>query len=180
MLKTVREVGAGRIFRYFIFELWYTVFQCLPYSPLRVWWLKLGGATIGRNCFVDRIILMNLDRSGLRGLKIGNDCYLGPVVLLDLAGKITLGDQVSVTARSSILSHHSVGFSDHPLLKYYPKKVMHTRLNSGAVLGVNCLILPGVTIGSQSLVAAGAVVRNDIPDHVMAAGMPAVIKKQLK
>ena len=123
---------------------------------------------------------MNLDRTGLFGLTLGNDCYLGPVVLLDLAGRITFGNQVSVTARSSILSHHSVGYSDHPLLKFYPKKVLHTQINSGSVLGVSCLILPGVTIGRESLVAAGAVVRTDIPDHVMAAGVPAKVKKQLR
>ena len=122
---------------------------------------------------------MNLDRTGLSGLIIGNDCYLGPVVLLDLAGKITLGNQVSVTARSSILSHHSVGYSNHPLLKFYPKQVLHTRLESGAVLGAGSLILPGVIVGKESLVAAGAVVRTDVPERVMVAGIPAKVKKQL-
>jgi len=175
-----KEIGLKRIIKYFFMELWYWVFLLLPYSPLRIWWLRLGGAKIGRNCFIDRIFLMNLDRTGLFGLTLGNDCYLGPVVLLDLAGRITFGNQVSVTARSSILSHHSVGYSDHPLLKFYPKKVLHTQINSGSVLGVSCLILPGVTIGRESLVAAGAVVRTDIPDHVMAAGVPAKVKKQLR
>lgn len=161
-------------------ELWYWVFLLLPYSPLRIWWLRLGGAKIGKNCFIDKIFLMNLDRTGLSGLAIGNDCYLGPVVLLDLAGRITLDNQVSVTARSSILSHHSVGYNNHPLLRFYPKKVCHTRLESGSVLGVSCLILPGVTIGKESLIGAGAMVRTDIPPRVMAAGVPAVVKKHLK
>ena len=176
----LKEVGLKRIIKYFFMEIWYAVFLCLPYSPLRIFWLRLGGAKIGKNCFVERIYLMNLDRTGLIGLTIGNDCYLGPVVLLDLAGRITFGNQVSVTARSSILSHHSVGYNDHPLIKFYPKKVCHTRLESGAVLGVNSLILPGVTVGRESLVAAGAVVITDVPARVMAAGVPAKVKKQLK
>jgi len=175
-----KEIGLKRIIKYFFMELWYWVFLLLPYSPLRIWWLRLGGAKIGRNCFIDRIFLMNLDRTGLFGLTLGNDCYLGPVVLLDLAGKITLGNQVTVTARSSILSHHSVGYSDHPLLKFYPKKVLHTRLESGVVLGVNSLILPGVIIGKETLVAAGAVVRKDVPERVMVAGIPAIVKKKLQ
>ena len=87
---------------------------------------------------------------------------------------------MTVTARSSILSHHSVGFNNHPLLKYYPKKVFHTRLESGVVLGVASLILPGVNIGRESLVAAGAVVKEEVPEKVMVAGVPAKIKKQLK
>ena len=175
-----KEIGLKRIIKYFFMELWYWVFLLLPYSPLRIWWLRLGGAKIGRNCFIDRIFLMNLDRTGLFGLTLGNDCYLGPVVLLDLAGRITFGNQVSVTARSSILSHHSVGYSDHPLLKFYPKKVLHTRLESGVVLGVNSLILPGVIIGKETLVAAGAVVRKDVPERVMVAGIPAIVKKKLQ
>jgi len=175
-----KEIGLKRIIKYFFMELWYWVFLLLPYSPLRIWWLRLGGAKIGRNCFIDRIFLMNLDRTGLFGLTLGNDCYLGPVVLLDLAGKITLDNQVTVTARSSILSHHSVGYNDHPLIKFYPKKVLHTRLESGVVLGVNSLILPGVIIGKETLVAAGAVVRKDVPERVMVAGIPAIVKKKLQ
>jgi acetyltransferase-like isoleucine patch superfamily enzyme len=175
----IKEVGLARIVKYFFTELWYVIFLLLPYSPLRVFWLRLGGAKIGKNCFIERIFLMNLDRTGLSGLTMGNDCYLGAVVLLDLAGKISLGNQVTVTARSSILSHHSVGYSNHPLIKFYPKKVLHTRLESGVVLGVASLILPGVTIGKESLVAAGAVVRNNVPIKVMVAGIPAQVKKKL-
>lgn len=180
MNNLVNEVGIKRIFKYLFWEIWYALFLCLPYSPLRIFWLRLGGAKIGRNCFVERIFFMNLDRTGLTGLTLGNDCYLGTLVLLDLAGRISFGNQVTVTARSSILSHHSVGYSDHPLIKLYPKKVLHTRLESGTVLGVASLILPGVIIGKESLVAAGAVVRNDVPERVMVAGIPAKVKKKLK
>ena len=99
---------------------------------------------------------------------------------LDLAGKIVINKQVSVSANSTILSHHSVGFMDHPLLKHYPKKVSTTTIESGSVVGVNSTILPGITIGKESLVAAGAVVRTDVPSRKMVAGVPAVIKKDLK
>lgn len=176
----LKEVGLKRIIKYFFMEIWYAVFLLLPYSPLRIFWLRLGGAEIGKHCFVERIFLMNLDRTGLAGLTTGNDCYLGPLVLLDLAGRITLSNQVTITARSSILSHHSVGYNDHPLLRFYPKKVFHTRLESGVVLGVNSLILPGVIVGKESLVAAGSVVRTDVSERVMVAGVPAKVKKQLK
>ncbi|MBU2051635.1 hypothetical protein KKH13_00325 [Patescibacteria group bacterium] len=180
MSNLIKEVGLDRIIKYLFMEIWYAVFLLLPYSPLRIWWLRFGGAKIGKHCFVERIYLMNLDRTGLTGLTIGHDCYLGPLALLDLAGRISLGSQVTVTARSSILSHHSVGYHNHPLLKFYPKKVLHTRLESGVVLGISSLVLPGVTVSKESLVAAGAVVRSDVPERVMVAGIPAVVKKQLK
>ena len=168
-----------RLVKYFIYGLWELVFYLLPYSPLRIMWLRLGGANLGRNCVIDRINFINLDRSGLKGLKMGADCYLGSGVLLDLAGQIILKDQVTIASRSIILSHHSVGFSDHPLIKIYPKKICQTVLNSGSVIGVNSVILPGVTIGENSLVAAGAVVNKSVPSSKMAAGVPAQIKKSL-
>jgi len=179
-MKAVKEIGLTRIIKYFIYSLWDFIFRVLPYSPLRVFWLRLGGAKLGKSCVVDKVVFFNLDRTGLQGLSLKDDVYLGPGVTLDLAGKIAIQSQVSVSANSTILSHHSVGFKDHPLLKHYPKKVFTTTIKSGSVVGVNSTILPGVIIGKESLVAAGAVVRIDIPDGKMVAGVPAVIKKDLK
>jgi len=180
MAKILKEIGLKRALKYLVFGLWEWLFQLLPYSPLRVWWLRLGGAKIGKNCVVDKAGFFNLDRTGLAGLTLGRDCYLGPRTTIDLAGKVVLGDQVTVSAASVILSHHSVGFSDHPLLKHYPKKVYTTTLESGCAIGVASVILPGVTIGKNSLVAAGAVVRKSVPASVMVAGVPAQVKKKLQ
>ena len=44
MNNLIKEVGIKRILRYLIMEIWYAVFLLLPYSPLRIFWLKLGGA----------------------------------------------------------------------------------------------------------------------------------------
>ena len=46
-------------------------------------------------------------------------------------------------------------------------------------LGRDSLILPGVTIGEGAVVASGAVVTKDIPPYTLAAGVPAVVKKEL-
>ena len=46
-------------------------------------------------------------------------------------------------------------------------------------IGANAVILPGVTIGHHSVVAAGAVVTKDVPPHSLAAGVPAKIMKQI-
>jgi carbonic anhydrase/acetyltransferase-like protein (isoleucine patch superfamily) len=46
-------------------------------------------------------------------------------------------------------------------------------------IGWGCTILKGVTIGDNSIIAAGSVVLNDIPKNVIAAGNPAVVKKQI-
>jgi acetyltransferase-like isoleucine patch superfamily enzyme len=46
-------------------------------------------------------------------------------------------------------------------------------------IGTNATILPKITIGKNVVIAAGAVVTKDLPDNCMAAGVPAVIKKEL-
>jgi len=52
------------------------------------------------------------------------------------------------------------------------------RALSGAYLGLRSVILPEVTIGRNAVVAAGAVVTQDVPDCTLVAGVPAVIKKE--
>ena len=46
-------------------------------------------------------------------------------------------------------------------------------------IGANAVVLPGVTIGSHSVVAAGAVVTKDVPPHSLVAGVPAKVIKQI-
>jgi acetyltransferase-like isoleucine patch superfamily enzyme len=45
-------------------------------------------------------------------------------------------------------------------------------------LGANVVILPGTTIGEHVVVAAGAVVRGDIPSHCVVAGVPARVVRR--
>lgn len=62
---------------------------------------------------------------------------------------------------------------------------LYKPMNAPVIIGNNCwigarsIILPGVTIGDYSIVAAGSVVTKDVPSGVLVAGNPAVIKKKL-
>ena len=47
-------------------------------------------------------------------------------------------------------------------------------------IGGNCTILPGVTIGNNVVVAAGAVVTKDVPDNCVVAGVPAKVIRKLE
>jgi len=177
-MRIINEIGWKRIIKYLIFSLWQWIFDFLPLSPLRICWLRFGGAKIGRNCVVDKIDFINLDRSGLGSLTIGNECFLGRGALFDLAGEIMIKDQTTISPRAVILTHFSVGFSDHPLIKKFPKFVKRTVLDKGCFIGVGSVILAGVTVGSKSLVAASSVVKENVEDKSMVAGAPAKVKRK--
>ena len=59
-------------------------------------------------------------------------------------------------------------------------KVVETFIRKGASIGSNATIVCGITIGENSLVAAGAVVTKDVPANAIVAGVPAKVIKMLK
>ncbi|MEP6955368.1 MAG: DapH/DapD/GlmU-related protein, partial [Chthoniobacterales bacterium] len=72
------------------------------------------------------------------------------------------------------------------LAPFFEGRPARTKLRSAPVvigdnvwIGMNAIILKGVTIGENSVVAAGAVVSKSVPANVVVAGNPAVVVKQL-
>lgn len=84
-------------------------------------------------------------------------------------------------ARGCYISDHSHGFmqNDVPVRDQPLDRVAPVLIKSGAWLGQNVVVLPGVTIGRGSVIGANSVVRSDIPDRVVAAGTPARVIREL-
>lgn len=123
-----------------------------------------------------------------------------------LHGKIEIGSNtmlngVSVTAYNSVTIGENCQIASCTLISdtdFHPVnsklreresmgyKIDHAEVNKSAVtignnvwIGWGCIILKGVNIGDNSIIAAGSVVLNDIPANVLAAGNPAIVKKNL-
>ena len=65
-------------------------------------------------------------------------------------------------------------------IRYQPiDRVAPVLIRRGAWLGQNCVVLPGVTIGQGSVVGANSVVREDVPDRTVVAGVPARVIREL-
>lgn len=175
----LKEIGLNRIIKYLIYGLWDLIFRFLPWSPLRVLWMKLFGVGVPWSAVIDRVNFMNLDRTGLSGLTLGSKTFIGVGSIIDLAGKIEIGNHATISSGAIILSHLSVGFSDHPLIKTYPKKIEKTVIGNGVFIGANATVLSGVTIGKETMVGAGSVVTRNIPEKVLAVGVPAKVKKMI-
>jgi acetyltransferase-like isoleucine patch superfamily enzyme len=178
-VKALAEVGWGRAFRFGFFTLAMLPYRAALVPQLRAPWLRLLGARIGPGTIVHGVRFFNLYRRGPRGLRIGRECFLGDECLLDLADEIVLEDQVTLAERVLILTHTNVGYADHPLQAHFPASSAPVVVRRGSFLGANVTVLPGVTIGERSFVAAGSVVTADVPSATLVAGVPAKAVRSL-
>ena len=115
-----------------------------------------------------------------RGVKIGKNCHFSPYVLIDLLHPelITIEDNVTISSNSMIFAHINPTANEFLKKNGYPRTTKPVLIKKGAVISVGCIIIAGVTIGENSIVGAGSVVTQDIPDYCVAVGNPArVIKK---
>jgi acetyltransferase-like isoleucine patch superfamily enzyme len=96
------------------------------------------------------------------------------------AERITIGDNVAVGANTSIIDTDF-----HPLdpelrrVKPSEAKTAAIVIENDVFIGMNCLILKGVTIGQGSVIGAGSVVTRSVPQGVLVAGNPAKLIKDL-
>jgi maltose O-acetyltransferase len=172
-MKALQEIGLRNAIRFAILSVLLMGFRILIFPPLRTWFLRCLGAQIGKNGIIHDVRFFNCYRKGFKGLKIGDNCFIGDEVLIDLADEVVLADHVTLAERVTILTHTNVGFKDHPLQKYFPSFSKPVILEHGVFVGVNATILPGVTLGECSFVAAGAVVTHDVLPYSVVAGAPA-------
>jgi UDP-2-acetamido-3-amino-2,3-dideoxy-glucuronate N-acetyltransferase len=122
--------------------------------------VNLYKCEIGKNCKIDAYVYVE------EGVVIGDDCKIRPFVFIP----------TGVTIRNNVFIGPNVSFTNDK----YPKargewKLLRTRIENGASVGANSVILPGVTIGEDALVGAGSVVTEDVPSMAIVAGNPARI-----
>jgi acetyltransferase-like isoleucine patch superfamily enzyme len=96
-----------------------------------------------------------------------------------IIGPVTIGDHVNLAQGITVtaLNHN---FSDS--IRNIDEQGVSTipvTIGNDIWIGANAVILPGVTIGDHSVVAAGAVVNKNVPPHSLVAGVPAKIIKQI-
>ncbi|QYY35273.1 sugar O-acetyltransferase [Ruficoccus sp. ZRK36] len=108
--------------------------------------------------------------------KIGKNVFINfDCVFLDLGG-ITIEDGVFIAPKVSLLSEgHPISPKERHSLTVAP-----ILIKKNAWIGANASIMPGVTIGENSIVAAGAVVTKDVPDNCIVAGVPAKMIRSIE
>lgn len=121
----------------------------------------------------------------LQDAKIGIDCNICDHVFIE--NDVVIGDRVTVKCgvqiwdgvilEDDVFIGPNVTFSNdlYPRSKQYPEEFYKTLVRHGASIGSNATILPGITIGINAMVGAGAVVTHDVPPFAKVIGNPARI-----
>jgi UDP-2-acetamido-3-amino-2,3-dideoxy-glucuronate N-acetyltransferase len=121
-----------------------------------------------------------------KGAAVGSRCNIGEGSYIE--GGVIVGDDVTikngvalyegvVVEDEAFLGPHAVFTNDpRPRSGRYKRtreSFLPTRIGRGASIGANATIVCGHTVGAWAMVAAGAVVADDVPDHALVAGVPA-------
>ena len=131
-----------------------------------------------------------------RDLTIGDDFLLWSDVratVLEGTGSMSFGDRCFVNVGVTIVADESVRIgSDVAIghdafvidtgmhgLEGRPPTTSPVTIGDGAWVAARAMVLPGVTVGSRSVVAAGSIVTRDVPDDTLVAGSPAVVVRTL-
>jgi len=172
-VKTIREIGFKKSFNFLLFSFLQGIYFLLFLPQLRKIFLIIEGAKVGKDTTILGVKFFNYQHKGFGGLKIGDECFLGDETLIDLYDKVVLEDQVTLAQRVTVLTHLNVGFRNHPLQKFFPKMSKQTTFKKGCCVSAGSTVLPGVTVGECSMVAAGSVVIKDVEPFTLVAGVPA-------
>lgn len=106
------------------------------------------------------------------GMKIGNNCSIQPGVVFDYSHcwLINIGNNVTIAPQVYLLAHDA---STKRSLGY--TKIGSINIEDNVFIGAKSLIMPGVTIGRDSIIGANSVVTKSVPQGVVVSGNPAKI-----
>ena len=114
-----------------------------------------------------------------KGISIGNNSGLG--INCNVRGPLFIGDNVMMGPDVIIMtSKHEFSRLDIPMCDQGFAPVKEVVINDDVWIGTRVIILPGVTIGTGAIIAAGAVVSKDVPDYAIVGGVPAKVLKYRK
>lgn len=111
-----------------------------------------------------------------QNINIGKGVFINSGCCFQDQGGITIGDNVLIGPQVVIAT------LNHDLSPKHRKSMVAkaVTIEDNVWIGAHATICPGVTIGSNSIVAAGAVVTRDVPANVVVGGVPAVIIKSIE
>ena len=121
----------------------------------------LTDVTIGKNTLISRNVTINSN------VEIGDDTRI--MDNSHITGRVTIGSKVFISVGVVMANDNSFG------LKGFNESVQGAVIEDYVSIGVGAIILPNIRIGKGSIVAAGSVVKENVPEGVLYAGNPAKV-----
>jgi putative colanic acid biosynthesis acetyltransferase WcaF len=136
----------------------------LPLSGVKRWLLRRFGARVGQGV----VIKPNVRIKYPWRLTIGDHCWIGQDVWIDNVADVDVGNHVCI----SQLAYLCTGSHDYRR-RSFDLITGAIRIGNGAWIGARVLVLGGITVHANAVVAAGSVVTRDVPAAAIVAGNPA-------
>ena len=107
-------------------------------------------------------------QDNVKGLKLGNMTDIGAFTYINALHGVEIGDDVQIGSSCSIYSVSTID-----------GKTGKVTLKKNCKIGTHSSIMPGVTVGENSVVGAHSFVNRDVPDNVIVCGVPALVMRFL-
>lgn len=129
--------------------------------------------------------------------EVGTDCYIEPPLRANWGRHTHLGHHVYANFNLTLVDDTHIYIGDHvmigpnvtlataghPIDPEYRKRLaqfnLPVRIGNNVWIGAGCVVLPGVTIGENSVIGAGSIVTRDIPANVVAFGNPCAVVRPI-
>jgi acetyltransferase-like isoleucine patch superfamily enzyme len=139
-------------------------------------WIEIGsGTVVGQHVSITAGTVPGQDLGPTPLLRIGNGCVIGRGSHIVAHQRVDIGDDVFTGPYVYITDqNHGYADPDVPIGRQWPANAP-VSIGAGSWLGAGAIVLPGSCIGRHVVVGAGSVVRGQVPDHCVVAGVPARI-----
>lgn len=141
-------------------------------SPIIYAFRRLRNYLLMLLAYITPINKIRVSLNRMKGINIGENVYIGMFCFLDnvYPEYIYIEDNAGINTGTMILAHFNFKSHFRDIITPTAEPVI---IREGALVAVRCIILPGVTIGSKSIVSAGSVVNKSIPSYTLVTGNPA-------
>lgn len=129
----------------------------------------------GENCRVDPFVTIT------GTVKIGNNVHIGVGACIFGTAGVDIGDNCSISPGAKIFTTSydaETGYLANPQVEGKKYASGPVKIGDRCIVGANSVVLPNVSIGSDSLIGALSLVRNDVPINSIAVGCPAEFRQR--
>lgn len=153
------------------------VLPCSGLQSLKTKLFRWAGAKVGKNVE----LFQGIKVQGIGELEIEDNAFIGHEVLfmLNSGSRIIIEKEAIVGSRSIVITgFHPITLDGERILSREGTS-SEVKICKGCSVSTNCTVLPGVTVGEMSIVAAGATVAKDVDSYTLVGGCPAKFIRRL-